>query len=310
MKIAIIGAGTVGATAAYATLIRGLASELVLVDVNRAKAHAEALDLNHGMMFMPPAKVYDGDYADCAGSGIVIITAGAKQKEGQTRLDLARVNTEILKDMMPRLVKVVPDAIYLMVTNPVDVLTYVALKVSGLSKRRVFGSGTVLDTSRFRYLLGQHCGISVKNAHGYIVGEHGDSEVPLWSSVTMGGVRMEDYCIACVNHCDEAMKEGIYKSVRDAAYEIIKAKGATYYAIGLTATRIIDSVLRDERRILTVTSLLEDYLGVSDVCLSVPTIVDAQGCEALVAVRMSDKELAAFRHSAEVVKSAIRSVGF
>ena len=310
MKVSVIGAGNVGATLAYATLIKGSVQELALVDVNREKAHAEALDLNHGMSFLPPAKVYDGDYGACAGSDIVVITAGAKQKEGETRLALAQRNTEILKSMMPELLKCAPDAIYLMVTNPVDVLTYVALKISGLPRNRVMGSGTVLDTSRFRYLIADHCKVSVKNVHGYIIGEHGDSEVPLWSSVMMGGVKMDEYCVTCAGKCSGREREAIYGSVRDAAYEIIKAKGATYYAIGLMGAQIIESIRRDERRILTVSTLLEDYYGVSDVCLSVPTLVDAHGAGRVLASTMSEAERQGFVKSAEVVKSAIRSVGF
>jgi len=310
MKVSIIGAGNVGATIAYAALIQGVVSEIALVDIDRKKARAEALDLNHGMMFVSPAKVYDGDFDAVEESKIVVVTAGAKQKEGQTRLDLAKTNTAILKDMMPRLVAKAPDAVYVIVTNPVDVLTYVALKVAGLPRNRVFGSGTVLDTSWFRYLIGMHCSVSVKNVHGYIVGEHGDSEVPLWSTVTMGGVRMEEYCVSCVNHCSDEEKRGIYTVVRDSAYEIIAAKGATYYAIGLTTAKLIESVLRNERRIFTVSSRLDNYLGVSDVCLSVPQIVDASGCERIVPLKIADQELAAFRRSAEVVREAIRSVGF
>jgi L-lactate dehydrogenase len=310
MKVSVIGAGNVGATLAYAVLIRGTAQELALVDVNREKARAEALDINHGMSFLPPAKVYDGDYGACEGSDVVVITAGAKQKEGETRLVLAQRNTEMLKSMMPELLKRAPDAVYLMITNPVDVLTYVALKLSGLPRNRVLGSGTVLDTSRFRYLIADHCQVSVKNVHGYIIGEHGDSEVPLWSSVMMGGVRLDDYCAACSGKCPSEEKREIFRRVRDAAYEIIKAKGATYYAIGLMGAQIIESIRRDERRILTVSSLLENYYGVSDVCLSVPTLVDAKGAGRALAITMSESEKAGFLKSAEVVKSAIRSVGF
>ncbi len=310
MKVSVIGAGSVGATLAYASLVKGLVSELVLVDVKREKARAEELDLNHGMMFMPPAKVRDGEIADCAGSDCVVITCGAKQKKGQTRLDLAAQNVEILRSILPGLVSAAPEAIYLIVTNPVDVLTYVALKISGLPRRQIFGSGTVLDTSRFRYLIGQHCNVAVKNVHAYIVGEHGDSEVPLWSAVMMGGVRLDDYCIACGQRCSGDERRRIYHAVRDAAYEIISAKGATYYAIGLAVARILEAILRNERSILTVSRFLEGYHGASDVCLSVPSLIWSNGVDVTLPVKMSDEEHEAFLHSAQVVRASIESVGF
>ena len=310
MKIGVIGAGSVGATFAYATLIKGLASEIVLVDINREKAHAEALDLNHGMMFVPPARVRDGELADLGGAHVVVITGGAKQKDGQTRLDLAKQNTQILKDVLPKALEAAPNALYLVVTNPVDVLTYAALKISGLPRRQVFGSGTVLDTSRFRYLLAEHCRVSVRNVHGYIIGEHGDSELPLWSSVTMGGLNLDDYCAVCGRKCHCGEREVIYRSVRDAAYEIIRAKGATYYAIGLAAAQILEAVSRNDRSIFTVSTMLEDYYGVSDVCLSVPNVIDSRGVDMTIPVKMTGEELAAFRRSADVVRAAIRTVGF
>lgn len=311
-KVGIVGAGAVGATLAYAALMRGVAQTVALFDVNAAKVRAEALDLSHGIQFVPMAHV-DGsdDIAVLADSDVVVFTAGAKQKPGQSRLDLAESTIGILRSILPRLVEVAPDAVHVMVTNPVDVVTYAALQVSGLPPERLFGSGTVLDSSRLRFLLAEHTGVAAQSVHAYVIGEHGDSELPLWSSATIGSVPVLAWrSPGGVTALDAQTRSRIATDVVQSAYRVIEGKGATNYAIGLAATRIIEAVLNDERRILPVSSLLEDYLGISDVCLSVPAIVHAGGVGDRVEVPMTDDELAGLRASAEAVRSTARRFGF
>jgi L-lactate dehydrogenase len=239
------------------------------------------------------------------------VTAGAKQKPGQTRLDLAEGTIGLMRDILPGLVEVAPDATYLMVTNPVDVVTYAALKISGLPRERLFGSGTVLDSSRLRAGLAERCGVAVGNVHAYIAGEHGDSEIALWSSASIGGVPLLDWePLGGHPSLDAAVREELHHEVVDSAYRIISGKGATNYAVGLAATRIIEAVLNDERRIMPVSSLLDDYHGISDVCLSVPSLVDRRGVTDNVRVPMSDEELAGLRASAENVRAVQRRFGF
>ena len=310
-KIAIVGAGSVGATIAYACIIRGLAQHVVLYDTNRAKVDAEVLDLNHGLQFVPMATIEGSDDpAICADADVVVITAGAKQKPGQSRMDLAKANTEISRKLVPDLVRLAPDAILLLVTNPVDVITYVALKFSELPARRVFGSGTVLDSSRFRFLIAQRCSVSVQNVHAYIVGEHGDSEIPLWSSANIAGVPLHEWAVMGHGRLTVRDRADIFASVKNAAEQIIQGKGATNYAIGLAAARILQAVLGGENRVLPVSSLLTDYRGIGDVCLSVPTVVNGRGVDVALDVPMNDAELAGLRNSAERIREAIRSVGF
>ncbi len=311
-KLGIVGAGAVGATLAYASLMRGAAQTVALYDINGAKVRAEALDLAHGIQFMPMAKVEGSDdVAVLADSDVIVFTAGAKQKPGQSRLDLAETTIGIVKTILPQLVDVAPDAVHIMVTNPVDVVTYAALQVSGLPPNQLFGSGTVLDSSRLRFLLAEHTGVAAQSIHAYVVGEHGDSELPLWSSATIGSVPLlqwlgEDGRIAL----DEAARERIATDVVQSAYRIIEGKGATNYAIGLAGTRVLEAVVNDEGRILPVSSLLDDYYGISDVCLSVPAIVHAGGVGARVEVPMTDAELAGLRASADAVRATARRFGF
>ena len=311
-KLGIVGAGAVGATLAYASLMRGAAQTVALYDINGAKVRAEALDLAHGIQFMPMAKVEGSDdVAVLADSDVIVFTAGAKQKPGQSRLDLAETTIGIVKTILPQLVDVAPDAVHIMVTNPVDVVTYAALQVSGLPPNQLFGSGTVLDSSRLRFLLAEHTGVAAQSIHAYVVGEHGDSELPLWSSATIGSVPLlqwlgEDGKVAL----DEAARERIATDVVQSAYRIIEGKGATNYAIGLAGTRVLEAVVNDEGRILPVSSLLDDYYGISDVCLSVPAIVHAGGVGARVEVPMTDAELAGLRASADAVRATARRFGF
>jgi L-lactate dehydrogenase len=310
-KIAIIGAGAVGATIAYAAMIRGVARQLALYDINRAKVDAEVLDLNHGLQFVPMATlVGSDDLGVCAGADVVVITAGAKQKQGQTRMELAGANVEMCRSLVPQLLKVAPDALLLVVTNPVDVLTYVVQKLSGLPSRRVFGSGTVLDSSRFRFLIARHLNVAVQNVHALIAGEHGDSELPLWSSATVGAVPLMQWSAPGHSRLTEEDRTRIFDDVRNAAYHIIRGKGATNYAIGLATAQILESVLYDEHRVLPVSSRLDGYLGISDVCMSVPSIVNRTGVETVLEVPLNDTEREGLRRSADTIRQAIRTLGF
>jgi L-lactate dehydrogenase len=310
-KIAIIGAGSVGATIAYACLIRGVGKQIALFDVNRAKVDAEVLDLNHGLQFVPMATVEGSDDVGvCADADIVVITAGAKQKQGQTRMDLATANADICRKLVPQLLHVAPDAVFLLVTNPVDVITYVTLKLTGLPHSRVLGSGTVLDSSRFRYLIAERCRVAVQNVHAYIVGEHGDSEIPLWSSASIANIPLHEWAVKGHGKLSVRDRTEIFQNVKDAAYQIIQGKGATNYAIGLSTAKILEALLHDENRVLPVSSLLNDYQGIDDVCLSVPSIVDRGGVEQPLPIKMNDAELAGLKNSAEQIREAIRAVGF
>ena len=311
-KLGIVGAGAVGATMAYAALMRGAARTVALLDVNKAKVDAEVLDLAHGIQFMSMAEVIGSDdvavLADC---DVIMFTAGAKQKPGQSRLDLAEATISLVRKVLPGVVEVAPNAVYCMVTNPVDVVTYAALKISDLPPTQLFGSGTVLDSSRLRYLIARHTGVAVQNVHAYVAGEHGDTELPLWSSATIGAVPILDWT-GSPEHppLTREVRDAIAREVVESAYRIIEGKGATNYAIALAGSRIIEAVLKDERRILPVSSLLDGYLGVSDVCLSVPTLVGAHGVGDRLAVPMSADELTGLRRSAEAVRSVARRFGF
>ena len=299
-KVAVVGAGAVGSTMAYAALMRGSARTVALYDINKAKVEAEALDLAHGIQFMPMAEVIGSDdVAVCADADVIMVTAGAKQKPGQTRIDL------------PELQAVAPNATYVMVTNPVDIVTYAALKISGLPPTQLFGSGTVLDSSRLRYLIAQHCGVAVQNVHAYMAGEHGDSEIPLWSSATIGGVPLLDWSgVDGRGPLTVEAREEIAHEVVNSAYRIIEGKGATNYAVALAGSRIIEAVLNDEHRVLPVSTLLDDYYGISDICLSVPSVVGRRGCTDRLAVPLSPLEIRGLQHSATALKDVARKFGF
>lgn len=309
-KVAIVGAGSVGATLAYASLIRGAAHDVVLYDLNADKVEAEVLDLRHGLQFVPRAEVAGSDdIAVCEGADVIAITAGAKQKPGQTRLELAGTNVEICRAMIPRLLAVAPQAVIVMVTNPVDVLTLAALKFSGLPSHRVLGSGTVLDSSRLRDVIARHVGVAPQSVHAIIAGEHGDSEFPLWSSATVGGVPLQDFSMPGRAPLDAAAEERMAREVVGAAERIIRGKGATNYAVGLAATRVIEAVVRDEYGVLPVTSLLDGHFGLSNVCLSLPSVVNRSGVAEILDVPMSLAELGRLRSSAEEVRGVARSLG-
>jgi len=302
-------------------MIRGVAKQIVLYDVNRAKVDAEVLDLNHGLQFVGPATV-DGsdDLGTTADADVIVVTAGAKQKPGQTRLDLATANTEICRRLVPDLLRLSPGAILLLVTNPVDVITYVAQKISGLPPRRVFGSGTVLDSSRFRFLIAQRLKLAVQNVHAYVAGEHGDSEIPLWSSADVGNVPLHQWAVAGHGKLTVRDRTEIFQNVKNAAQQIIAGKGATNYAIGLATARILEAILKDENAILPVSGLLTGYqpLGdaldpadvISDVCLSLPSLVNRAGLETTLRIPMNPAEWAGVKQSAEVIRASIKSCGF
>ena len=313
-KVSIIGCGNVGMRYAYSMIITGTARELVLVDYNRQKAEGEAMDLSHGAPYVSPVNIYAGDYPATADSDLVVITAGKGQKPGETRIDLVKGNAEILKSIVPQVVKYSPKAIILVASNPVDILSYIAYKISGKPANEVIGSGTVLDSARFKYLIGKHCNIDSRSIHALILGEHGDSEFPMWSKAIIGGVMFKDYCnvcdkIGCGKKVQEKLDE-IFKEVRDSAYEIIAKKGETSYGIGLSLTKISDAILKDENTVLPVSSLIEDYYGVSDAYLSVPAVVHKNGIRQTLRVDFDEQELALFKNSAKTVKEVIKASGF
>jgi L-lactate dehydrogenase len=309
-KVAVVGAGSVGATLAYACLVRGIGRTIALYDVNADKTRAEVLDLNHGLQFVPQATVVGSDDVEvCRGADLVVITAGAKQKPGQTRLDLAEANVALSRVIVPKLLEVAPDAVLLLVTNPVDVITYAALKHSGLPAQRVFGSGTVLDSSRLRLLVAEHCGVAVQSVHAYIAGEHGDSEIPLWSSASIGSVPLLAWEVPGRPPLDAATRDDIVRRVIGAAGEIIRGKGATNYAVGLAAARIIEAVLYDQRQVLPVSSLLDGQAGIGDVCLSLPSVVDRLGVDVVLPGPLSEEEAEGLRRSADTVRGVIRRLG-
>jgi L-lactate dehydrogenase len=310
-KIAIVGAGSVGATIAYACMIRGVGKQIALYDVNKTKVDAEILDLNHGLQFVPMASIEGSDdVAVCRDADVVVITAGAKQKPGQTRMELAATNVDICRKLVPALLNVAPNAIFLPVTNPVDVIAYITLKLSGLPQQRVFGSGTVLDSSRFRFLIAERLNVAVQNVHAYIAGEHGDSEIPLWSSAAVASIPLHEWAVAHHGKLTVRDRTEIFQNVKMAAYQIIQGKGATNYAIGLATAKILEAILHDENRILPVCSLLSDYRGISDVCLSVPSIVNRGGVEATLPVPLNANEEAGLKNSAETIRKAITELGF
>ncbi|WP_026881212.1 L-lactate dehydrogenase [Clostridium akagii] len=307
-KISIIGAGFVGSSTAFALMIGGLAAEIVIVDINKDKSEGEAMDLAHGASFVKPLEIKAGDYKDTANSDIVIITAGAAQKPGETRLDLISKNYKIMGSIVPEVVKYSPNSILLVVSNPVDILTYIVYKLSGFPKERVLGSGTVLDTSRLKFMLSEHFNIDSRNIHTYIMGEHGDSEIATWSITSIAGMDVNDYCKISCNQCEGIKNLHIEDEVKNAAYEIIKRKGATYYAVALAITRIVEAILGDEHSILTVSSLLEGEYGINDIYLGVPSIVCSSGIKNIIEVQLSPSELAALNSSADKLKESLSSI--
>lgn len=307
-KVAVVGVGFVGSTFAYTLMARGLASEIVLIDIDKKRAEGEAMDLNHGLSFVRPVKIWAGDYADCKDADIIVISAGAAQKPDEKRLELVQRNFGVFKDIVPKITKHNRNGIFLIATNPVDIMTYATLKLSGFPANRVIGSGTILDTSRLRYVLGEHLSIDPRNVHAYIIGEHGDSEVPVWSLANVAGTPLMEFCKERRVKCDSRQLNSLFERVRNAAYEIIERKGRTYYAIGLGLTRIVESILRNENAILTVSSLSGNYYGVSDICLSVPSIVNSQGIKSVLKLPLNKAELKSFQKSASILKEIANSL--
>ncbi|MFB0516728.1 MAG: L-lactate dehydrogenase [Candidatus Neomarinimicrobiota bacterium] len=305
-KVVIVGAGAVGSTFAYALAQNGLADEIVLIDRNRELMEGQVLDLAHGLPFFPPVQISVGEISDYTDAQVVVIAAGAKQAPGESRLSLLQRNAVIIEGIVDDIVSHNSPAVMVVVSNPVDVLTYIALKRSGWRRGRVIGSGTVLDSARFRYLLSRHCDIDVHNTHAYILGEHGDSEFAAWSLTNLAGMPIEDYCPVCRKCTDwDRERNEIVKTVRDSAYHIIDYKGATYFAIGLALVRIVGAILRNRRSVLTVSTLLDGEYGLRDVCLSVPSIVSQEGVEQVVEANLSSKELEALSQSASILRGAI-----
>lgn len=308
-RVAIVGVGNVGATFAYALLLSGLAAEIVLIDVNRGRAEGEAMDLNHAVPFAHPTRIWAGEYADCAGAAVTVITAGANQRPVETRLDLVQKNAAIFREIVPAVVRHNPDGILLIATNPVDALTYASVKLSGLPRTRVIGSGTILDTARFRHLLSRHFQVDARSVHAFIVGEHGDSEVPVWSLANIAGMQLEAFCAVNGLVLDDDARRAIFEQTRDAAYHIIERKGATYYAVAAGLMRIVEAILRDQGTVLSVSTLIDDgSLGQGEVCLSLPTVVGRGGAERVLRLTLAPSEVEALNRSAEVLRSTIRQL--
>lgn len=307
-KVAIIGAGFVGASTAFAMSLQQMATEIVLIDVNKEKAYGEALDINHGISFVGQMAVYSGDYSDCKDADVIIITAGANRKPGETRLDLAKKNVSIAKEITQNVMKYYTHGVILVVSNPVDILTYMISKWSGLPDGRVMGSGTVLDSSRFRYLLSKKLNVDVRNVHGYIIGEHGDSQLPAWSATHIAGQNISEYSQSPSGIFTPEEKLQIAQEVKTAGAEIIKNKGATYYAIAITVNAIVETLLKNQNTIRTVGSVINGNYGIEDVALSLPSIVNSEGVQSIIPLTLSPEEEDALRASAQSIKAVLNEV--
>jgi L-lactate dehydrogenase len=308
-KVVVIGAGAVGSTFAYAMAQKNLADEIALIDVNRDYAEGQVLDLAHGLPYYPSVEIYVGNKNDYATAQVIVITAGAKQAPGESRLDLLQKNSRIIESLIDDIVSQNSQAIIVVASNPVDILTQVALKRSGWPINRVIGSGTVLDSARFRYLLSRHCNVDVGSVHAYILGEHGDSEFAAWSMTNIGGVPIEEYCPMCEG-CDDwgTQREAIVRQVRESAYHIINYKGATYFAIGMALTRIVGTILQDQRSVLTVSTLLEGEYGIKDVCLGIPCVVGKDGIHQVIEASLTAGEQKLLQNSAATLQSVLKEL--
>lgn len=304
-KVVMIGCGFVGAACSFAIMQSGLFSEMVLIDADKSKAEGEALDISHGVPFAKPTKIYAGDYDDIKNASLIIVTAGANQKPGETRLDLVKKNISIFKSIIPEIKKRNFNGVLLIVANPVDILTTVAQKLSGLPENKVIGSGTVLDTARLKYELGNHLNVDSRSVHAFIIGEHGDSEIAAWSSVNVSGVPLNKFCEmrGHFNH-DEAMKR-IAENVKNSAYEIIEKKKATYYGVAMAVKRICEAIVRDEKSILPISSLMKGDFGIEGISLSMPAIVGKDGVECLVPIQLNDEEISKLQQSAQTLKDTL-----
>ena len=307
-KCAIIGCGFVGATTAYTLMQTGWFTDMVLIDINKKKAEGEASDLTHGLPFHTPMNIFAGDYSDLSDCGLIIITAGANQRPGETRLDLLRTNTRIFRSIVTQITQYTTDAILLVVTNPVDVLSYETWKISGYPANRVIGSGTVLDTARLKQLLGSYLGVDSRNVHSFIIGEHGDSELPVWSSANVSGVDLNKYCENCGQGYDKKVLDELFCDVRDSAYKIIEAKGATYYAIAESVKRIVSAIIRDENCILPVCGLVDGHYGLDGVYMSLPCIVGSDGIKQVLEIPLNAEEEEKLHRAAKTLKEAIKEL--
>lgn len=307
-KVVIVGCGFVGAAASFALMESGLFTEMVLIDADKDRAEGEAMDISHGVPFARPMKIYAGDYDDIIDAAIIIITAGANQKPEETRLDLVQKNVEIYKKIIPEISERNYQGIILVVSNPVDILTYVTLKLSGFASNRVIGSGTVLDTARLKYNVGQHLEVDSRSVHAFIIGEHGDSELAVWSSATISGVPVDTFCEMRGHYNHDAAETRIAEEVKNSAYEIIEKKKATYFGVAMAVRRICEAIIRDEESILPVSNLVNGEFGISDVALSLPAIVSANGVEEIVPISLDEEELAKLRKSAETLKEILKNI--
>lgn len=304
-RVALIGTGFVGSSYAFAMLNQGITEELVLIDLNKEKSEGDAMDLNHGLPFAPsPTKIWFGDYSDCKDADLVVITAGANQKPGETRLDLVDKNMKVFQSIVSQVMASGFNGIFLVATNPVDILTYATWKFSGLPKERVIGSGTILDTARFRYLLGEYFQVDARNVHAYIIGEHGDTELPVWSHADIGGRSVLDLVNERPEYKQEDL-EKIFTNVRDAAYHIIQRKGATYYGIAMGLVRLTKAILQNENAVLTVSAYLDGQYGQRDIYIGVPAVVNRNGIREVIELKLTEEERAKFAHSANVLKQVM-----
>ena len=307
-KVAVVGLGFVGSASAFALMQSGLFSEMVLVNRDMSKAEGEALDISHGLPFAKPMKIYAGTYDDIVDAAVIVITSGAGQKPGETRLDLVRKNVEVYRSIIPEIAKRDCEGILLIVSNPVDILTSAAVKLSGFPENRVFGSGTVLDTARLKYLLGEHLNVDSRSVHAFIIGEHGDSEIAAWSSANVSGVPLHNFCEMRGHFEHEKAMYEIAEGVKNSAYEIIEKKKATYYGIAMSVKRICEAIVRDEKSILPISSIQHGQYGIEGVALSMPAVVGKNGVETLVPIELNEAEQTALRQSAETLKQVLNEV--
>lgn len=307
-KVSIIGAGSVGIRYAYALMISGMVRSIVILDLDKAHAEGEVLDLSSSMPFVSPVQITVGDYPDLKDSDLIVITAGRKQKPGQTRLELVQDNVNLFKAIIPEIIKYDKEAVFLIVTNPVDILSYVAQKIAFKPWSKVIGSGTVLDSARLRLLLSQHCNIDARNIHAYILGEHGDSEFPVWSKAMFGAALLEEHCLSCNKCSHQDNLNRIFAETRDFAYKIIERKGETSYGIGLALTRITEAIIKDENSVLPVSCFVQGYYGITDIYMSLPAIVNKSGIREVLDVRLNNKEIELLKKSADTIKAVIREL--
>ncbi len=307
-KVAIIGCGFVGSASAFALMQSGLFTEMVLLDANHQKAEGEAEDIVHGIPFGRPMQIYAGDYDDIADAAIIVITAGANQKPDETRLDLVNKNIAIFQSIIPEITKRDFEGILLIVANPVDILTYTALKLSGYPENRVLGSGTVLDTARLKYALGEHLSVDSRSVHSFIIGEHGDSEIAVWSSANVAGVPLDQFCEMRGHYNHETAMKEIAESVKNSAYEIIAKKHATYYGIAMSVKRICECIMRNEKSVMPVSSMMHGEYGIEGMCLSMPAVVGSEGVETHVPITMNEEETKKLQESAATLKEIIEDI--